>query len=129
MNIISLADMVKLYRVTFDLAQERALIVYLPHRIVSFHQMKSGLYGMNLQHKVKRIEVTERTLLMNTVEENITFLTPRQQEQAKVSHKTLEVLGTPSIQDLKAMIQMNLIRNNKVTTKDVNLAEQAFGPD
>jgi hypothetical protein len=26
------------------------------------------------------------------------------------------------------MIRMNLIRNNEVTTKDVNLAEKAFGP-
>eukprot|EP00957_Ditylum_brightwellii_P198758 15150050-Ditylum_brightwellii.AAC.1 len=27
------------------------------------------------------------------------------------------------------MIRMNLIRNNKVTTDDVNLAKKAFGPD
>jgi hypothetical protein len=38
-------------------------------------------------------------------------------------------MGTPTVEDLKAMIQMNLIRNNKVTTKDVNLAVKAFGPD
>eukprot|EP00957_Ditylum_brightwellii_P077364 5878570-Ditylum_brightwellii.AAC.1 len=57
------------------------------------------------------------------------FLTPRQQEWAKVTRKTLEALGTPSIQDLKAMIQMNLICDNEVTTKGVDPAEQAFGPD
>jgi hypothetical protein len=38
-------------------------------------------------------------------------------------------MGTPTVEDLKAMIRMNLIRNNKVTTKDVNLAVKAFGPD
>ena len=27
------------------------------------------------------------------------------------------------------MIRMNLIRNEKVTTEDINLAEKAFGPD
>ena len=27
------------------------------------------------------------------------------------------------------MIRMNLIRNNEVTTEDVNLAIKAFGPD
>eukprot|EP00957_Ditylum_brightwellii_P023828 1798069-Ditylum_brightwellii.AAC.1 len=38
-------------------------------------------------------------------------------------------MGTPTVEDLKAMICMNLIRNNKVTTDDVNLATRAFGPD
>jgi hypothetical protein len=38
-------------------------------------------------------------------------------------------MGTPTVEDLKAMIRMNLIRNNAVTTKDVNLAVKAFGPD
>jgi len=27
------------------------------------------------------------------------------------------------------MIQMNLIKNNSVTTEDINLAAKAFGPD
>ena len=31
--------------------------------------------------------------------------------------------------DLKAIIRMNLIKNNEVSTEDVNLAEKAFGPD
>eukprot|EP00957_Ditylum_brightwellii_P051134 3876794-Ditylum_brightwellii.AAC.1 len=96
--------MLKLYRVTFDLAQERALIVHLPNRIVKFRQLKSGLYRMNPKDKVKKIDATEKALSMNTVDKSMTFLTPRQQEQAKVAHKTLEALGMPSIQDLKAMI-------------------------
>jgi hypothetical protein len=38
-------------------------------------------------------------------------------------------MGTPTVSDLKAMIQMNLIKNNLVTTADINLATKAFGPD
>jgi hypothetical protein len=38
-------------------------------------------------------------------------------------------MGTPTVEDLKAMIWMNLIKNNVVTTDDVNLATKAFGPD
>ena len=34
-----------------------------------------------------------------------------------------------TVDDLKAMIRMNVIKNNMVTTKDINLAERAFGPD
>ena len=33
------------------------------------------------------------------------------------------------MEDLKALIRMNLIRNNPVTTKDINLAEKVYGPD
>ena len=38
-------------------------------------------------------------------------------------------MGTPTVEDLKAMIRMNLIKNNVVTTDDVNLATKAYGPD
>jgi hypothetical protein len=38
-------------------------------------------------------------------------------------------MGTPTVDDLKAMIHMNLIKNNVVTMDDVNLAEKAYGPD
>jgi hypothetical protein len=38
-------------------------------------------------------------------------------------------MGTPTVDDLKAMIRTNLIKNNVVTTDDVNLATKAYGPD
>jgi hypothetical protein len=38
-------------------------------------------------------------------------------------------MGAPTVDDLKAMICMNLIKNNVVTTDDVNLATKACGPD
>lgn len=39
----------------------------------------------------------------------------------------LEALGTPTVSDLKAIVRMNLIRNNKVTTQDINLASKVYG--
>eukprot|EP00957_Ditylum_brightwellii_P114694 8745996-Ditylum_brightwellii.AAC.1 len=38
-------------------------------------------------------------------------------------------MGTPTVEDLKVMVHMNLIRNNEITTDDVILAMRAFGPD
>jgi hypothetical protein len=38
-------------------------------------------------------------------------------------------MGTPTVDDLKAMIRMNLIKNNIVTADDVNLATKAYGLD
>eukprot|EP00957_Ditylum_brightwellii_P030673 2324392-Ditylum_brightwellii.AAC.1 len=57
------------------------------------------------------------------------YLSPRQLEQAKKAQKLYKASGTPTVSNLKAMIRMNLIRNNKVSTDDVNLANKAFGPD
>eukprot|EP00957_Ditylum_brightwellii_P017806 1340244-Ditylum_brightwellii.AAC.1 len=57
------------------------------------------------------------------------FLTPNQQQQTKKARNLLEALGTPTVNDLKAMIRMNLIRSNNVTSKDMDLAKIAFRPD
>jgi predicted HAD superfamily hydrolase len=35
----------------------------------------------------------------------------------------------PLINDMKAIIQMNTIKNNPVTTEDINITEKMFGPD
>jgi hypothetical protein len=35
----------------------------------------------------------------------------------------------PSIQDFKAIISSNAIRNNPVTLEDINIAERIFGPE
>jgi hypothetical protein len=64
-----------------------------------------------------------------TVKDNMKFLSKRQQERAKKARELLEVMGLPKVDDLKAMIRMNLIKNNVVTTEDVNLAMKAYGPD
>ena len=38
-------------------------------------------------------------------------------------------MGTPSVEDFKAILKMNLIKNCPITTEDINLAEKIFGPD
>ena len=46
-----------------------------------------------------------------------------------MARKIHHALGTPTVNDLKAMIRMNIIQNNIITTVDVNLATKVFGPD
>ena len=57
------------------------------------------------------------------------FFTHQQIEKAKRARELYCALGTPSIQDFKAIIQMNAITNNLITTKDINITEQIFGPN
>eukprot|EP00957_Ditylum_brightwellii_P019404 1463888-Ditylum_brightwellii.AAC.1 len=57
------------------------------------------------------------------------YLSPQELEQAKKAQKLYKALGTPTVSNLKDMIRMNLIKNNKVSTEDVNLTKKAFGSD
>jgi hypothetical protein len=67
--------------------------------------------------------------LLNSVEENKSFYTERQFEQAKMARDLYHAMGTPSISDFKAMLWMNVIGNNPVTTEDIKIADKIFGPD
>ena len=66
---------------------------------------------------------------VSSVEENKKFYTPNQFERAKKARDLYHAIGTPSINDFKAMLRMNMISNNPVTTEDINVAERIFGPD
>ena len=66
---------------------------------------------------------------LNMLEDNSKFLSPRQQKRVKQARELYKAMGTPTVDDLKAIICMNLIKNNTVTTADVNLATKAYGPD
>jgi hypothetical protein len=63
------------------------------------------------------------------MKDNLKFLSKRQQKRAKQAQELYEGMGTPTVDDLKAMIRMNRIKNNVVTTDNVNLATIAYGPD
>jgi hypothetical protein len=38
-------------------------------------------------------------------------------------------MGCPTVENLKNIIRMNAIRNCPVTIRDVEIAEEIFGPD
>ena len=63
---------------------------------------------------------------LNTLEEHLKFLSTRQKKQAKTSSISLRCYGNSY---LKAMICMNLIKNNVVTKYDANLAMKYYGQD
>jgi hypothetical protein len=128
-NIISLKDMTNKFRVTMDSKEELALLVHMPDKIVKFNQFSDGLYAMDPSDK-KSFTVTKKPYqFLNTLEENLGFLSPRQQKRAKIARELSEAMGTPMVDNLKAMIRMNRIKNNVVTAHDVNLATKAYSPD
>ncbi len=65
--------------------------------------------------------MTKPYQFLNTLEDNLKFLSPRQQKRAKKARELYEAMGAPTMDDLKAMIRLNLIKNNQASTDDVNL--------
>ena len=113
------------FRITYDSEREDAFIVNLPNKPVRFERI-----GMNLYVFKPKVKASpEKAQLLNTVEENKTFFTQRQFERAKRARDLYHALGTPSINDFKAILRMNSINNNPVTTDDIKIAEKIFGPD
>ena len=53
----------------------------------------------------------------------------RQFEKAKEARKLYHIIGTPTIENFKALIKMNAIANCPVTVEDIKIAEKIFGPD
>jgi hypothetical protein len=127
-NIISLKHMTDKFCVTMDSKEERALLVHMPDKIVKFKQFSNGLYAMDPSDK-SSFEMKKKPFqFLLTVKDHMKFLSKRQQERVKKARELLEVMGLPTVDDLKAMIRMNLIKNCD-TTEDVNLATKAYGPD
>jgi hypothetical protein len=125
-NIFSYAKMAKRHRITYNSNKEDAFTVYLPDKRIKFTKTDQGLYVFK-----PKIRKTNRigSQFVNTVDENKTFFTTRQVDKAKQAREHCHALGTPPIQDFKAILCMNLIANNPVTTEDIEIAEEIFGPD
>ena len=124
-NIFSYAEMADRYRITYDSEKEDAFIVHLPDKTVRFERIGMNLYVFKPTTRIR----AENAQMLNTLEENKTFYTERQFQRAKRARDLFHALGTPSINDFKAIIRMNTINNNPVTTDDIKIAEKLFGPD
>jgi len=62
---------------------------------------------------------------VETVEENLGFWDHDNRKEPKKARELYRTLSTPSLDDLKAMIQMNLMKKNSVTAEDINLAAKS----
>ena len=125
-NIFSYAEMAKHHQITYNLNIEDAFVVHLPDKPVKFTRTDQGLYVF--KPSIKQT-TSQEVQLLNTIDENKAFYTHWQFEKAKRARDLYHVLGTPSTHDFKAILRMNIITNNPVTTKDIKIAQQIFGQD
>ena len=123
-NIFSFAELKDKHHITYDSKVEDAFNIHLPHKVVKFKRSSNGLY---LFQPPK--QAYHEMNLLNSVAENQQHYTGRQLAKAKLARKLYHNIGTPSVRDFKAIIQMNAITNCPVTVEDINIAEKVYGLD
>jgi hypothetical protein len=66
---------------------------------------------------------------ITTIDTNKEGVTKRQFEKCKLVRDIYHYLGCPTVENFKGIIRGNIIQNIPITTKDIDLAEELFGPD
>jgi len=135
-NIFGFADMLsKSNRITYDSDVEDAFLIHTKDgTVMKFVRNPNGLYtykvsdGYKKHVKDQKDKIEHKTShLIESIEENRKGYTHRQFERAKVARSLYHNVGTPTVQNFKALLRMNVIKNCPVTTEDVDIAERIFG--
>jgi hypothetical protein len=92
-------------------------------------EMVTALTNAKTKMVIATSNVQAKDPAINSVEKNKTMNTDCQIMRAKMARQIYHSLGTPSVNDFKAILKMNAIRNLPITIEDIKLAEQIFGPD
>jgi len=71
----------------------------------------------------------EMQALISSVAENRKNFTQRQYDDAMKARKLYHAIGCPTVENFKAILRQNIIKNCPVTAADVDIAEKLFGPD
>ena len=71
----------------------------------------------------------DELIFVETIDENKKFYSKQQFARAKQAQTHYHAMGSPSTPDLKATLTMNLVKNNPITLKDINIMEAIFGKD
>ena len=120
-NILSLNNVKKKYRVTYD---SIAYDCFEVHKVDGtkhvFKPSKKGLFYLSVKNDVA---------LVTTVENNIDKYTVREYSYAKKACELQKIIGRPSAQDLINYIDKNVIPNFPVTRQDILRVEDIFGPN
>ena len=102
------------------------------NRKIKFPVNKEGLYTYNpLEDQMQKEVVNNiatRTRSANK-KVHVEGYTPREVKCAKLARRLYHSLTAQEIGELKTFIRGNMMKNNPVTTQDVNLAEGIFGKD
>jgi len=126
-NILSLADVRRVCRVTMDSSREPALHVHrLDGTVMKFIKHESGLYVY--APPVSHSGPTDYTML-STVAEQKKLFSRREIQAADDARALYRKIGRPDEAEFQSILSQNLIRNCPITPRDAKRALVIYGPD
>ncbi|KAI2510045.1 Reverse transcriptase (RNA-dependent DNA polymerase) [Fragilaria crotonensis] len=129
-NILSLAEVRKVCRVTMDTFDEPALIV---HRIdgstMKFVEHPSGLYIYKRNSTNVPVTGYSSYTMVSTVAAQKRMFSRREIRAADVARELYRKIGRPAEAEFQRILKQNLIMNCPVTPDDAKRAHIIYGPD
>jgi hypothetical protein len=121
-NILSLSCVKKKHRVTFDSNNGNKFIIHHEDgRETVFTESQQGLYYMDTTQ--------DSFAMLTTVAENKDKYTVDAYSRAQLARKIQIMIGRPSTKEFIKIVDKNLLPNCPITRRDVQAAEDIFGPD
>jgi hypothetical protein len=101
---------------------------------MKFGATEEGLYAYKPTKQFhKEVARTKNKILKHTfvatVKDNIEGYSKNEVDGERQARKLYHAIGCPTIENLKHIIRMNLIRNCPVTTENINNTERIWGAD
>lgn len=121
-NILSLSNVKKVYRVSFDSCKGNIFTIHKESGNIIFKQCKNGLYYHDLS------EYTSITMVV-TVKDKQELYINRQYHQEKLARKTQNTIELPSTRTYLDIVDNDLLKNCPVMRLDVITADDVFGPN
>ncbi len=131
-NILLLASVCKVCRVTMDTETEPAMLVHRKDgSIMKFQEFKLGLYYYDgACHSPVTISTEQKAyLFLNTVAANKAEYTQREIQGVNKARDLYRKLGRPSEKEFRRILDNGLVHNCPVTSDDAQRALHIYGPD
>jgi hypothetical protein len=121
-NILSLSDVEKHHRVTYDSRAEKNFVVHKKDGTQRrFQQSAKGLFFLDVKAE------KSGTVLVNTVADNKNRYTDRDYKQAMVARKLQNTIGRPSERRYKKIVNKHLMKNCPINLDDIVAADDILG--
>ena len=129
LNILSLKDERKRFRVTIDMLVENAICVHMDDGgILKFKEVESGIYFLSSSNNFNKQKVSVYSYI-TLVKANKSNFTRRQLRKADMAREFREKIGYPGNRKSFKLLEINYFRNFPLPIEDAKRSLHKHGPD
>ena len=131
MNILSLSDMRKRFRVTMDTSKEAAMLVHIAKsEVMKFIEVRAGLYVWKPEHNTNLLnkQISSYSFL-SLVSENKSNFTRRELKRIDDAKKLYINMGMPGYKKFFSDLENNRIRDCELSVDDAKRCLNVYGKE